>query len=208
MKSNYIHVCFIIDESGSMRESLSDTDGGVQSIIDEQKNNKNGECSISLYTFNNDVKEVYTFKNVNDVPVYKSVARGVTAMNDGIGTAIDNIGKYLAEMPENERPEQNLIVIITDGYENASEKYTFEQVKNKIKHQEEKYNWKFVYLGVDITSTEQASKLGIGFANTVSRKGYHSTYTYINQTLNSFRNTEGSYTSKLNAMCNTILKGV
>ena len=42
MKSNFIHVCFIIDESSSMWTSVSDVKGGFQKIIDEQKANENG----------------------------------------------------------------------------------------------------------------------------------------------------------------------
>ena len=62
MKANYIHVCFVIDKSGSMFSSIKDVEGGFKRIIEEQKQVKDGECSISLYTFNNEVEEVYLGK--------------------------------------------------------------------------------------------------------------------------------------------------
>ena len=34
MKSNYTHICFVIDESGSMHSSKEDVEGGVKKIID------------------------------------------------------------------------------------------------------------------------------------------------------------------------------
>ena len=100
---------------------------------------------------------------------------GCTAMNDGIGTAIDKVGKWLADMPEEERPSKNLIIIMTDGEENVSKKYTLKQVQEMIKHQTEKYNWTFVYMGMDITSKDTADNLGIK-TRSFSSKTYEDTY--------------------------------
>ena len=136
MKENFIHVCFVIDESGSMCGSQSDVIGGFKRVIDEQKAIKDGTCSVSLFKFEDEVTEVYRGKDVNDVEyldehTYKP--GGCTAMNDGIGTAIDRIGKWLDGMKEEDKPEKNLIVIMTDGMENASKEYTGKQVRDMIK---------------------------------------------------------------------------
>ena len=196
MKSNYIHVCFVIDESGSMYSSKEDVIGGVQKVVDEQKANTNGTCSISLYKFNSSVIECYTFKDVNSIPEFQYNPSMCTALNDGIGTAIDSIGKKLAEMDEDERPEQNMIVIITDGYENASKEYTFEQCKKMIKHQEDKYNWKFIYLGVDLASMEQADRFGFKNQGYSVRSKMSNMYDAVNSSANVYRNTEGDYSKK------------
>ena len=55
MKDNLINVIFIIDESGSMYASKSDVMGGFQKVIGEQKAIKEGECIVSLYTFDGTV---------------------------------------------------------------------------------------------------------------------------------------------------------
>ena len=47
MKDNFIHVCFIIDSSGSMWQSTDDVIGGFNRTIKEQKDVKNGKCSVS-----------------------------------------------------------------------------------------------------------------------------------------------------------------
>lgn len=109
MKENYIHVCFIVDKSGSMYDAASDVVGGFKSIIAEQRQVKDGQCSVSLYTFDDNVVEHYIGKDVFEVEDFVYVPSGCTAMNDGIGTAIDNIGKWLSETPEEERPSKNLI---------------------------------------------------------------------------------------------------
>lgn len=188
MKNNFIHICFIIDESGSMAGSESDIIGGFNKLVEEQKEVKDGQCSVSFFSFNDEVKERFIGKDVNEVepltigkfiftslynthssleitpetnPLYSYSPNGCTAMNDGIGTAIDKIGKWLNEMPEDERPSKNLIVIMTDGDENSSREYTLPKVQEMIKHQTEKYDWSFVYMGMDITSKSTADDLGI-----------------------------------------------
>lgn len=202
-KPNFIHVCFIIDESGSMYGSESDIIGGFNKTIEEQKSVKDGQCSVSFFSFDTDVRERFIGKDVNDVkkltktnncsfrnytistsansiffvndetditvnatesesdPLYQYSPGGGTAMNDAIASAINKIGKWLNDMPEEERPSKNLIVIMTDGEENSSKEYTITQVQEMIKHQTEKYDWSFVYMGMDITNKKTADDLGI-----------------------------------------------
>ena len=112
---------------------------------------------------------------------------GCTAMNDGIGTAIDEVGLWLSDMDESERPSKNLIVIMTDGMENASQEYTLQDVKDRIKHQEEKYNWSFVYMGTDLNSLDDAKNLGIALASVSSRDNVANNYSHINAYANCYR---------------------
>ena len=211
MKQNYIHVCFIIDESGSMFNSTTDVVEGFKKVIDEQKSIKDGTCSISLYKFNDNVNEIYIGKDINEVELLKKgeygtyeissinflykthndptyyFPEGNTAMFDGIGTSIDNIGVWLSNMPEEERPEKNLIVIMTDGMENSSKKYTEEMVRNRIQHQTEKYSWTFVYMGTDITTREYANNIGIQLQSYSDRDNYINNYNIINDAASAYR---------------------
>ena len=193
MKTGLIHVCFVIDESGSMWGSVSDVVGGFKKVIDEQKQLKDGECIVSLYKFNDKVTEIYLGKDVNNLNVdeFEYSPGGCTAMNDGIGTAIDNIGKWLADKDETERPEKNMIVIMTDGYENASKEYTLEQVREKIKHQTDKYDWTFVYMGTDVSDSSYTNSLmgGISGCTTAynSRGNFSANYDVLNIATASYR---------------------
>lgn len=128
----------------------------------------------------NNSSAIYNFEtneSEND-PLYNYYPSGGTAMNDAIGIAIDKIGKWLNDMPEEERPSKNLIVIMTDGEENSSKEYTLSKVQEMIKHQTEKYNWTFVYMGMDITTVKDAVTLGINHRSFSSKhsddvsKGY------------------------------------
>lgn len=207
MKENFIHVCFVIDESGSMCSSQSDVIGGFKRVIDEQKAIKDGTCSVSLFKFEDEVTEVYRGKDVNDVEyldehTYKP--GGCTAMNDGIGTAIDRIGKWLDGMKEEDKPEKNLIVIMTDGMENASKEYTGKQVRDMIKHQEEKYSWTFMYLGTDITDAKAAVDLGISNRGYSDRGDLGLAYASISSVVSCYRNTSGNADVKAMAMSDAI----
>ena len=188
MKSNLLHICFILDESGSMYNSVDDVIGGFQKLIDEQKGEKNGECIISLYMFSDTVKKYYIGKPVNEVPRLTYSPGGCTAMNDGVGTAIDEIGKWLSDMEESERPSKNMIVIMTDGKENASKKYDFDVVKKKIKHQEEKYSWTFVYMGTNLQDLRDANRLGIKMRSVSDSRNITANYSYIDTYATALRN--------------------
>lgn len=179
MKSNLLHICFVLDESGSMYNSVDDVIGGFEKLIDEQKGEKNGECIISLYRFSNTVKRDYIGKPVGEVPKLTYFPGGCTAMNDGVGTAIDEIGKWLSDMDESERPSKNMIVIMTDGKENASKEYDFYVVKGKIKHQEEKYSWTFVYMGINLQDLKDANRLGIKMRSVSSSRNIAANYSHI-----------------------------
>ena len=188
MKSNLLHICFVLDESGSMYNSIDDVTEGFQKLIDEQRKEKNGECIISLYRFSDTVKKDYIGKPVDEVPRLTYSPWGCTAMNDGVGTAIDEIGKWLSDMDESERPSKNMIVIMTDGKENASKEYDFDVVKKKIKHQEEKYSWTFVYMGINLQDLRDANRLGIKMRSVSDSRNITANYSYIDTYATALRN--------------------
>ena len=188
MKSNLLHICFVLDESGSMYNSVDDVIGGFQKLIDEQKGEKNGECIISLYRFSDTVKKDYIGKPVDEVSKLIYSPGGCTAMNDGVGIAIDEIGKWLSDMDESERPSKNIIVIMTDGQENASKEYNFDTVKAKIKHQEEKYSWTFVYMGTNLQDLKDANRLGIKMRSVSGSRNITANYSHIDTYAKALRN--------------------
>ena len=202
MKSNFIHVCFIVDESSSMFPSIGDVKGGFQKIITEQKENKEGTCAISIFRFATNVKPAdFIMKDINKVKTELNYnPSGCTAMYDGIGVAIDEIGKVLNNMPENQRPEKNLIVIMTDGEENSSREYQPSKVREMIKHQEDKYNWTFLYIGTDISNTNDADRIGVSYKFANIRSKLDKAYDTVNTVLHCYRNTIGDATIKAATM--------
>jgi hypothetical protein len=87
--------------------------------------------------------------------------RGCTALLDAVGGAIHHIGNVHKYAREEDRPEKTLIVITTDGMENASRKYSYDRLKMMIERQKEKYGWEFIFLGANIDAAKEATRFGI-----------------------------------------------
>ena len=187
MKDKLIHVCFVIDSSGSMAGSEKDVVGGFRKTIEEQKAVKDGECIVSLYEFASGVKQVYLGKKLDEVKDLDYFVGGMTRLYDGIGTAVDDVGKWLADMDESERPSKNLIVIITDGGENSSTEYSLKDIKDRIKEQTNKYSWDFIYLGNDLSDAKDANDIGVKYRGFTSKKKFYNNYDVISTGLTAYR---------------------
>lgn len=193
MKEGYAHVSVVLDRSGSMDSVKDDTIGSFNSFIKDQKKEP-GECTFSLIQFDDKYEVVHEFKKLGDVPELDGktfVPRGSTALLDAIGRTINDTGKKLAEMKDSERPERVIFVILTDGMENASREFTNDRVHEMIKHQTEKYNWQFVFLGADQDAIATAHIYGIKAGNsmTISKTamGMTNTMDSLNNAVKSYR---------------------
>ena len=206
---NWINLVFVIDKSGSMYPSREDVVGGFNKTIEEQKAIKDGKVTVSLYTFNDTVKEEYLGVDINDIDKFHYSPDGMTAMNDGIGTAIDNVGKWLykKDKANEEMPGKTLVVVMTDGMENFSKEYSLKQVQDKIKEQTEKYSWEFIYMGTDITTTKAADDLGFKFKTFNSRSKLANNYNIIDSAVKCYRSmaaTGASIADTTLAFCATL----
>jgi uncharacterized protein YegL len=159
---NKVHYLFVIDRSGSMSNIATDMTGGIKTFIDKQLEGVNpDDRTVSFYQFDTEHDELYDFTPLADVKKYVLYPRGGTALLDALGTAITRVGGKLRDMPEDERPGEVMVVIVTDGGENSSHEYTRSQVKDLIQHQTDDYNWKFTYLGANQDSFAEAGSIGI-----------------------------------------------
>ena len=168
MKKGLTELVVILDASGSMHDLTSDTIGGFNSLIDEQRK-KEGEVLVSVVTFNETSKVIYDrvpLAEVKKMTTKDYMANGCTALIDAIGDAthhISNVHKYIRE---EDRPENTLFVITTDGMENSSHKYSSDEVKKMVKAKEE-LGWEFLFIGANIDAIETAKGLGIDERNAV-----------------------------------------
>lgn len=182
MKNDLTELVFILDMSGSMGRLTSDTIGGYNSLIKEQKKQK-GDAIVTTILFDDRyivLHDRVPLKKVKPLTTDDYKPLGMTAMLDAVGRTINSIGQKLAETPEEERPATVMVTIITDGLENASKEYTWEAVQGMIKHQREKYSWIFTFIGANIDIEKVSSDLGIDARlakkYTASKKGTDSVY--------------------------------
>ena len=190
MKPNFVKVVFVIDESGSMYMSSKETINGINEFLQDQNKNSEGECEVSFYKFNSKINKVFEHISLKDVAYLTEedyIPGGMTALYDALGVAIDDTGVYLSNLNEDDRPSKVIVVVITDGEENSSKEYTLDTVKDMIKEQEEKYNWTFVYLGIDITNMEDATSLGINHTASLSRGMTKGAYNMLSNVTSNYR---------------------
>ena len=88
-------------------------------------------------------------------------AGGCTALLDAIGGAVHHIANVHKYAREEDRPGKTLFVITTDGMENASRAYSYDQVQRMVKHEQEKYGWEFLFLGANMDAIAAARSFGI-----------------------------------------------
>ncbi len=156
-----------------MSASQGEAQAAINTFIQDQANQP-GDCTLSLAQFDNEYDLIHDFAVIKDVPKYRLQPRGMTALYDAIGLSIANVGLQLAQMQEAERPALVTVVICTDGAENSSKEYSQQRIAAMIKEQRETYNWKFVFLGVDIEAEQVATSIQIPTASAVKvsrRKG-------------------------------------
>ncbi len=163
MKKNLTEMVFILDKSGSMAGLEADTIGGFNGMIERQKKAE-GEALVSTVLFSDSSDVIHDRVDLRSVPPMTDrqyAVGGCTALIDAIGGAIHHIGIIHKYAREEDRPEHTIFVITTDGMENASRRYTSDQVKAMVKRQQEKYGWEFLFLGANIDAVETASHYGI-----------------------------------------------
>lgn len=158
--TNYTHIAFLLDRSGSMMSIKSDTEGGFDAYIEAQKAQP-GRCTVTLAQFDDQYEEVYTGRDLQTVPKLDLQPRGSTALNDSIAALVRSTGAHLAAMKEEDRPGSVIFGIMTDGMENASKEWTRPAIKALIEDQEKKYDWTFSYLGANQDAIEVGGSMGI-----------------------------------------------
>lgn len=160
-------IAVVLDRSGSMQSVKADTEGGLRAFLAEQADAP-GDTTVSLYQFDTEYEPVYENKALADVPEFMLAPRGGTALLDAVGRTISGVGAQLVALPEDERPGEVIVVILTDGEENSSREFTGTTVKKMINEQQDVYGWKFVFLGADQDAFAAAGGMGIRAATTLS----------------------------------------
>jgi len=163
MKENFTSINVVVDRSGSMRGLVTDTIGGFNQFLKDQKDLPD-DAVMTLCTFSTDYTLVHDFVKLADVPELCTKSYSVgggTALLDALGTTIDSVGERLSNMPEEERPSKVLFLIITDGEENSSTMFSHKDIKEKITHQKDVYNWDFVFMGANLDAIMAGESIGI-----------------------------------------------
>ena len=153
-------IAALLDRSGSMEDCRRATETGFDEMINQQRGEP-GEAVVTLSQFDDVYENVYANVPIAQVGPLNLLPRNTTAMLDATGRFVIQIGEHLASLKEADRPGTVICLIMTDGYENASQEWSWDAVKALITQQREQYNWKFMFLGANIDAVEVGSRIGV-----------------------------------------------
>lgn len=194
VKNNKTELVFILDRSGSMGGLEQDTIGGFNSLIEKQKAQE-GECLVTTVLFDNELETLHDRVPLSEIKPLTADdywVRGCTALIDAIGTQLEHIGKIHRYARKEDVPASTMFVIITDGQENASRRYSSAEVKRSIEKHKEADGWEFLFIGANIDAVETAKHFGIAEERAVNyhadRKGTKVVYDAVACAVGSVRN--------------------
>lgn len=165
MKKDSTEIVVLLDRTGSMGSIKEEAIGAFNSFVSKQKALP-GEATMTLVQFDSEDPHevVIDRKPIAEISLLSGDVyqpRSMTPLYDAMGWTIDQTGKKLESVPERDRPETVVFVVLTDGLENASREHSKDSVFKKVTHQQDKYGWKFVYLGANQNAMAEGRSIGI-----------------------------------------------
>jgi hypothetical protein len=200
--SNKFEIVVILDESGSMENIRNNMLDSLNDLIKEQKQITGRPATFSLIKFNQDInanKENIPLEDMNLLTPEDYHPNGSTALYDAIGYAINRF--------RNERDV--LMVIITDGQENASKKFNKQYVSSKLDEKQKYNNWSYVYLSCDLNTFQQGQSMGLNTSAHCSniKRSVNDYGDYlcknVSQAMSNYRTKGISVNSQLNSQLNS-----
>jgi hypothetical protein len=207
MNNEYTDISVVQDKSGSMSSVRTETIQGFNGFLEEQKKAP-GKCTFTLMQFDTSFNMLYSGEDIQKVqPLTPQTYEpsGYTALLDAIGRTILTTGQRLDALPEDQKPARVIVAILTDGEENSSREFGGAEGRAKIfemiKHQTERYNWQFVFLGANQDSIQAGAGIGVAASNSISTannaKGVTAAYESLSRNTRSYRASAPSDVQKM-----------
>ena len=155
-------IILILDKSGSMSGTESDTAGGFNSLIEKQKSELTNAW-VTTWLFNGQTELLYDripIREVKPMTAADIEVGGNTALYDAVGNAIKRTELIQKHLRKEDVPDLTLVAIMTDGYENASRQYNNSEIRELIE-QKKQDGWEFLFLAAGIDAKEEAERIAI-----------------------------------------------
>ena len=167
--SNRMKVWMLLDRSGSMGGLEAAVVKGAARFLDEQAAEQ-GKCRVTVAQFDSqDPFEVLidsaAVSKADRHALERYQPRGTTPLFDAIGRLIGCADQRIARRAEaGKQPEDQTVVIVTDGLENASTDYSAANINKHISERRER-GWAFVFLGANQDSYRESARMGFDRRN-------------------------------------------
>jgi len=171
-------ITVVLDRSGSMTSIAGEVIAGLNEFVQKQQRVE-GEAWFTLVQFDDEYEVVHFRAPIADVPRLTSrtyVPRGSTALLDAIGRTITDISARLDGVAADDRPDQIVFAVATDGQENASHEFTRRQIFRMIREREGRAGspgqaalptWEFVFLAANQDAIAEGGQMGFAPAKSV-----------------------------------------
>jgi len=181
-------LALVVDRSGSMTDFGSEIYKGFNSFVEDQKNVKTeSDTMCTVISFDDKVTVLQSNVPIADTLVATEETfspRGMTALYDGIGTAIMGLTSYIKSSEKT--VTKAIVLIMTDGQENSSKHFTQATVRSWIHQLQEKKpapvvlagekketkqksttttTWEFIFMGANQDAVLTGSRMGINQKN-------------------------------------------
>lgn len=194
------HVAIILDKSGSMEGIKVPTLTGVNEQIQTlRKTADEVDTYVTLVLFDDAVYVEYFAKPLVDVAELTTedyVPGGMTAMLDGVGLAVNRLKN---DVDEGDDDVSYLLVIVSDGMENASREYTWDGIADLVKQCKEDNKWTVTYMGANQDLSEVQTRMNLDAGNVMAyaatAKGTRSAYQGMSTGMENYRLARVSNTS-------------
>jgi uncharacterized protein YegL len=164
---DYTHLAIVADRSGSMHGIASDMNGAIRSLLEDQAKEP-GTLKVDITTFDDQIEFPFTDADPLSIKGDVILPRSMTALNDAIGVTINRLGKKFSLMDEEKRPSKVVVVVVTDGLENASREFTYDQVKKMVEEQTTQWGWTFIYLAANVDAFATGVTYGFARGSTIA----------------------------------------
>lgn len=178
-KGKTTHIICVLDRSGSMSGLTNEVIKNFNHFLEVQQGLE-GKAKLTLVIFDTAYDVIHDEVDIQKVkPLTSSIyfARGGTAMNDAIGRILS----------EKQNKKKAIVLIHTDGYENASQEFNAKQIKKLVKNLKKKWEFIFVGAGIDAMTANQ----DYGFTHTLNAnsnaKSYDNQYDLFNNATMNYR---------------------
>ncbi len=192
MEKTTVFNLIILDESGSMDHLSAQTISGcneslnlIRSLEKEHGDTQRNLASIYLFQSHPSIPSRYLYKNkpieeVKDLEPQDYQPMGCTPLLDAVGSTLVD----LRAVASTHQDATGIVTIITDGMENSSREYSWQQVATLISQMKE-MGWTFNFIGANIDVMEVSSKMHIdnAMAFDASSEGTEKMWNHYNVSL-------------------------
>ncbi len=185
---------FVLDRSGSMGDCWPATIQGLRSQFANIRNlkieNPEQEFYSALCVFDSIIEfpKPLSPAGPNDEQYFAEISpRGGTALFDAIGDSIRHIERHAGEMLD--RNEASVVmVILTDGHENSSSRYSSDMIRREMDRLRATDLWSFAFIGADfdITATADNFNMSVNSRMNISKDNMGETFNLIDEKMHEY----------------------